>query len=465
MPDVEFKSAISAPAQDVFDWHLRAGAFERLTPPWDSTRVIKRNGHLASDTLRVTLQVPVLGPIKGKWEVRHDQFNAKNLSFRDVMERGPFKRWQHVHSVMPRENDTCEVSDAMSYTLPAAPLLAPIMGKSVARKIARAFHYRHRVTANDIANHSQFPQQQLRIAITGATGLIGRALAPYLATAGHHVVALARPTTQHGVGGPFAERPIAWDPSNNVIDAKRLEGFDVVIHLAGEPLDSRWTEKKREAIMRSRVVGTTLLAATLAKLEAPPQVLISTSATGFYGDGGATELTESSAPGKGFLTAVTSSWEAAADAARDAGIRVVHPRFGIVLSPQGGALGKLLLPFKLGGGGRVGNGRQYWPWVAMDDVLGAIEFCIHTKAISGPVNVAAPGAATCKEFATSLGRVLRRPTIVSVPALALRAIFGRAMATETLLHSALVTPRSLLENGFNFRFPELDPALRHLLGR
>jgi uncharacterized protein (TIGR01777 family) len=238
-----------------------------------------------------------------------------------------------------------------------------------------------------------------------------------------------------------------------------------VVHLAGANIAAgRWTPARKAEIRDSRVEGTRSLCQALARLAHPPQVLASASAVGFYGDRGTETLTEESVAGTGFLPGVCQAWEAAAEPATRVGIRVVHLRFGMILSPAGGALRKMLLPFRLGGGGRVGSGAQFVSWIAIDDVLGAIEHVLREESLHGPVNVVAPESVTNAEFTRSLGRVLRRPTLIPLPAFAARLAFGE-MADALLLASARVMPARLRASGYRFRFPELEGALRHLLGR
>lgn len=295
------------------------------------------------------------------------------------------------------------------------------------------------------------------VLVSGATGLVGSALVPALTNEGHRVVRLTR--SEDGGDGS-----VRWDPSAGTIDAARLEGIDAVVHLAGENIVGRWTSAKKARIRDSRVWGTRLLAETLAGLSEPPGVMVSTSATGYYGDRGNELLREESAPGANFLAGVCQEWEAAAEPAREAGMRVVHPRFGIVLSPEGGALGTTLPIFKFGGGGRIGSGNQYWPWVALDDVVGAIVHSLATESLEGPVNVGVYDPPTNAQYTRTLGRVLNRPTIFPLPAPAARLVLGQ-VADELLLASQRVEPAKLRESGFEFRYPELEGALRHLLGR
>jgi len=297
----------------------------------------------------------------------------------------------------------------------------------------------------------------LDVLVSGSRGLIGSALIPALANEGHRVVRLTRSDSN-------GDNAVRWDPSAGTIDAARLEGIDAVVHLAGENIVGRWTSDKKRRIRDSRVRGTRLLAETLAGLPAPPRAMVSASATGYYGDRGNELLREESAPGANFLAGVCQEWEAAAEPAREAGVRVVHPRFGLVLSPEGGALGTTLPIFRLGVGGKIGSGRQYWPWVAIDDVVGAIVHTLTTGSLEGPINVVVPDPPTNAQYTRALGRVLNRPAIFPLPAPAARLMLGQ-VADELLLASQRVEPAKLRESGYEYRYPELEGAFRHLLGR
>ncbi len=297
----------------------------------------------------------------------------------------------------------------------------------------------------------------MKIAITGSAGLVGSALVPFFKTGGHHVVRIVRTSPTEG--------DAVWNPVTGQIDASRLEGLDADIHLAGENIAARrWNAEQKARIRASRVQGTKLLCETLAKLQRPPRVLISASAVGFYGDQGDRELTEESPSGGGFLPEVCREWEAATEAAENAGIRVVHLRFGVILSPKGGALAKMLTPFRLGLGGRIGNGRQWLSWIALDDVVGGILHTLATDSLRGPVNTVAPRPVTNFEFTKTLGKVLGRPTLFPMPGFMARLAFGE-MANELLLASTRVVPRALSIANYRFLYGDLEIALRHLLDR
>lgn len=294
--------------------------------------------------------------------------------------------------------------------------------------------------------------------MTGATGLIGGALAERLAAAGHEVVALRRAGGAPG-NGPW------WDPVAGTIDSNGIEGCEVVVHLAGAGIAGRFTARHRRAVLESRRAGTRLLCGALARLQRPPRVLVSSSASGFYGDRGDEVLDETSGPGAGFLAEVARVWEGETAVAARAGIRVVLLRTGLVLSPRGGALAPLLLPASLGLGGPLGSGRQWWSWITLADMIGAIQFALDTDALSGPVNVVAPGAARQADFARILGAVLGRPALLPAPAFALRLLLGRGMADTLILASTRVRPARLLASGYRFQHSELEPALRCVLDR
>ena len=300
----------------------------------------------------------------------------------------------------------------------------------------------------------------MRVAVTGSHGLIGSALVRALKERGDDVTRLVRST-------PSSPDEARWDPDGGSIDAAGLEGHDAVAHLAGEGIgDSRWSEDHKRRVMESRRKGTTLLASTIAGLSSPPAVLVSASAIGWYGHRGEEVLTEASGPGEGFLAEVCRSWETSTAPAADAGIRVVRIRTGLVMSQRGGAMGRMLLPFRLGLGGPLGGGRQWWSWIAVDDEVGAVLHLLDpASSVSGPVNVVAPAPVRQRDFARVLGEVLRRPAFLPTPLLPLRAAFGSEMVTDMLLASQRVAPEVLVSSGYTFRHAELEPALRAMLDK
>lgn len=300
----------------------------------------------------------------------------------------------------------------------------------------------------------------MKILISGSTGLVGSAVVPALQSSGQETIRLVRSSTS---GMQPQDRSITWEPSSGQLSATDLEGIDAAVHLAGENIAaSRWTPQQKARIRGSRVAGTRLLAETLAKLKAPPKTLVCASAIGFYGDRADQRLDEDSLPGIGFLADTCREWEAAAKPAADRGIRVVHLRTGVVLASQGGALAKMLTPFRLGVAGIIGSGQQYMSWISLDDLVSVISFALSKETLRGPVNAVAPNPVTNHEFTKTLGRVLRRPTVFPMPAFAARLAFGE-MADGLLLASTRVEPKRLIDAGFRFRYPDLEAALVHAL--
>jgi uncharacterized protein (TIGR01777 family) len=299
-------------------------------------------------------------------------------------------------------------------------------------------------------------EPRTKILMTGSSGLIGSALIKALGDTGRNVVRLVRQSSP-------PSGALSWDLVADHMDSAMLQGADAIIHLGGENLsDGRWTAQKKRRIATSRIQPTRLLARTASQMQKPPRILLCASAIGFYGDRGEELLTEDSPPGHGFVADVCQQWEQASAPAAAAGIRVVHARFGVVLSAAGGALAKMLTPFRLGLGGMMGSGRQYVGWICLDDAVAAMLHLLGRSQLSGPVNLVAPQSVTNRELTKSLGRALRRPTLFPLPAFAARLLLGE-MADELLLASTRVIPKRLQEDGFAFRHPDLDGALAHLL--
>ncbi len=299
----------------------------------------------------------------------------------------------------------------------------------------------------------------MKVLVTGSTGLVGSTLIPFLATEGHTMTRLvrSRPSSPNQEAG--------WDPERGDLDPAGLEGHDAVVHLAGENIAAgRWTPERKEKIRASRVNGTRLLCEALAGLDDPPKVLVSASAIGYYGERGNEAVTEESTAGSGFLPEVCKAWEEAAQPAANAGIRVVHVRIGIVMSPAGGALAKMLTPFRMGLGGKIGSGKQYMSWISIDDLIGVIHHAITSGALIGPVNAVAPTPVRNSEFTRILGRVLGRPALIPLPAFAAKMMLGE-MADELLLASTRVEPGRLKSTGYTFHHSRLEEALRHVLGK
>lgn len=456
MNTFSYRSVITQSADEVFSWHTRAGALERLSPPWQSIQIIERTGF--SEDGRVVLLV-ALGPFRKRWVARlFDVIDGSQ--FCDEQVEGPFSKWVHVHRVVPETEQTCLLEDQINYQLPVGTLGAKLGGPRVNRELARMFAFRHERTARDLALHSKYrTKPRLRIILSGSSGLIGSALAAFLTSGGHRVDRLVRRQPAPG------STDIFWDPARATLDPEAVEGADAVIHLAGETIaGGRWTPKRKATILQSRVLGTKLISETLTRLTEPPKLLISASAIGYYGDRGAQQLTESSAAGSGFVSQVCQAWEDAAKPVTSKGIRLVKLRTGIVLTTAGGALSKMLPPFRVGLGGPIGRGRHYMSWISLDDWIGIVNHLLFDATVEGPVNVVAPESVLNSEFTQILGSTIGLPALLPVPPCAIRFAFGQ-MGEEILLSSARVIPAKMLQAGYQYLTPSLGPALAFELGK
>lgn len=451
------RTPLPFPPEEVFAWHERAGALRRLIPPWESVRLRERTGTIRSGD-RTVLEVRV-GPFPVTWVARHRDY-AEGRRFADEQLEGPFRRWVHTHRFLPAEGGGSVLEDDIAYRLPGAPVSGVLLGGAVQRRLARTFRWRHERTRLDLWRHRLGAGRgSLRVAVTGASGLVGSALSAFLSAGGHRVHPVVRRRPREG------SDEVYWKPSEGRIDAEALEGVDAVVHLAGENLFGfRWSREKRRRILESRAEGTRLLAGALAGLRRPPEVLVSASGVNFYGDRGDETLDEESASGEGFLATVAREWEGATAPAGEAGIRVVRLRFGVVQSAAGGALAMQLLPFRLGLGATLGDGRQWGSWISLEDLVGVIHHAMLDEGLSGPVNATAPEPVRNEEQTRALARVLRRPAPFRIPASVLRGVMGE-MAEETLLVSLRVLPRKLEARGFGFLHPEIEDAFRWELGR
>jgi uncharacterized protein (TIGR01777 family) len=445
----------------VWAWHMRPGAFERLTPPWARVRVLSRTGGIENGA-RVTLEV-MSGPIPLRWVAEHREV-VEGRQFADVQLEGPFARWNHLHAFEPDGAGGCVLRDWIECELPAGAIGALVGGGHVRHELEAMLRYRHDTLHADLTAHRDVTARTF--VVSGATGLVGSALVPFLTTGGHRVLRLVRGATTPGrQDAGAALHNVGWDPERGVLPGSELEGADAVIHLAGASIaGARWTVARKQLLLESRVTGTDLLARTIAGLARRPSAFVSVSAVGIYGDRGDDELGDAAATGSGFLADLAVQWEGAAEPARAAGIRTAHPRLGIVLSPAGGALERLLPPFRLGAGGPIGSGRQWMAWASIDDVAGLLYWSALQPEASGAFNAVSPDTVRNAAFAHTLGRVLGRPAFLPVPAAALTLVFGE-MAEAALLASQRAVPTLLTRVGYPYRHPTLDHALRHVLGR
>ena len=454
MADKTFEKTIELPVdrRTAFEWHVRPGAFERLVPPWEDVRLVGRSAPIEVGASQ-TVTFP-LGPLRMSWTSRISDV-VPGESFEDVQVDGPFASWVHRHLVDER-GDTSALTDRVAYRLPVGPLGALFGGGFARQKLERMFRYRHAVTANDLARHAAADVGALDVVVTGASGMVGSALAAFLTTGGHRVRRLVR-------GRPSTSDEFHWDTESGTIDPAAFEGADAVVHLAGENIAARrWSPRQKDRIRRSRLEGTRHVANGIRAAVNRPRAFVSASAVGIYGNRGDEELDESSAAGTGFLADVCGGWER--EAMSVSGTRLVQVRFGVLLSAAGGALAKMLTPFKLGAGGRLGSGQQWMSWLALDDAVGVLHHALVTQDLEGPVNAVAPEPIRNADYTKTLGKVLGRPTLFPMPAAAARAAFGE-LADELLLSGQRVLPRKLSASGYSFAYPDLEGALRHQLGR
>lgn len=443
----------------LFDWHNSPCAINRLLPSWEPVE-IKKHPNKISLNEEVELIV-AQGPLRIAWHLIHDDV-APGSYFSDSQVSGPFKSWKHIHKFQDINNNGSLLVENISFELPIFNKL--ISDLFIKPKLKRMFDFRFRTIFNDISKHYKFKEnKKMKVLITGSSGLVGSALSDFLSSGGHDVYKLVRSEAKK-------EREISWlapqdDNDPSYLDPNDLEGFDAIVHLAGENIaNKRWTKEQKEKIYNSRVYPTQLLAKTIAELKDPPKVFICASAIGFYGDRGEEELDETSAPNDSYLSKTCIDWEAASKEISEHGIRVVNARFGIILDPKGGALAKMLPIFSIGGGGILGNGKQHMSWIALDDVLGGLLHCLMDEKIEGAVNFVAPSPVTNNEFTKVLAKVLKRPAIFPAPSFALKLVLGE-MADALLLSSTRVKPVALERASYEFSFPNLESALRHMLGK
>ena len=443
------RSSMPVPVETLFAWHQRPGAFERLNPVFDPVQLEAREGGLEVGA-RTVLKMKV-GPVWQRWVAVHTAYEP-GVMFRDEQQSGPFATWRHTHRFEAGPDGASVMHDEVEYALPMGAL-GSALGEGFTRAtLDRTFSYRHQLLRADLERHQAYQgQPRFTVAVAGGHGLLGTALQVYLTTAGHQVRLLGRQ----------GSRP---DPSG-------LEGAEVVINLAGAGIaDERWTDERKAHLRESRIAFTEALVAAVKGLARPPRVFLQGSAVGVYGERGDEVLTESSrlgAPGPksaAYLASLCADWETAGLGAQGPDTRVVLLRTGLVQTANGGALARLLVPFRAGAGGPIGGGRQWQSWVSLEDVLGIVERALHDGSLSGPVNLVSPAPVTNAEYGRVLGQVLSRPAVMPLPAFAMRAAFGE-LADGALLASQRVLPAALERAGFRFLHPTLEEALRFTLGK
>ena len=454
MPTVTYASPVDASPDALFRWHEQPGAFERLVPPGADVRVRRFEG--IQDGQRSVLGVRV-GPIPLRWVSEHQDYEP-GRQFRDVQKRGPFGAWSHLHRMEPAGEGHSRLVDVVTYAPPFGGLGALLGGRRLRRMIDGHFAYRHRVVRADVEAHQRYSDRpRLRIAVSGASGTLGAALVPFLQAGGHEVLRLVRAPAK-------AADEVYWNHSTGEIEAEKLAGVEAVIHLAGEPvLQLPWTEDKKMKIYGSRARGTALLAQTLARLDPPPKVFLSASGIAYYGDRSDEPVTEAAGPGDGFLSVVARDWEAATAPAAEGGIRTALLRFGAVLTPESGIVATMKPFFRVGLGATAGRPDRHLSWVSREDALHALYYVLMHDDLAGPINVVAPEPVTMQDFARTLGRVLHRPVWLRVPERVVHAFGGEA--SRALMLDLQAVPARLQASGYRFLMPDLEDALRHVLGR
>ena len=452
----EYETHTDSPRPEVFDWFERKGSFRRLMPPWEVAEEVRADETLEDGAQRI-FRFP-MGPIKMTWVAEHLGYQPPE-KFEDIMKKGPFRSWHHVHRFIEKDGGTV-VHDEVDYKLPMGVLGRIFGSRNVRNRLNRMFRARENRLIRDLERHSDFKHlDRKRILLAGASGLIGKQLAAFLDTGGHEIWRLVRRTPVAG------QNEIEWNPSKGTIDNSAIEGFDIVIHLGGAGIgDRRWTKSRMILIEKSRTESTGLLARTLASLKQKPEVFLVASAIGWYGNRGDEILDEQSEAGTGFLPETCLAWEASADAARQAGIRTIHARTGVVLDASGGALEKMLLPAKMGAGGPIGFGRQWFSWISMDDQIYALHHLVMSPNTEGAYNITSPEPLQQKNFAKALGRVLRRPAFMPTPPFAIWFLYGK-MGVALTTESQRVMPTRLTEEGYRFQHQDAESALRDALGK
>ncbi len=449
------RSRYPCSAQELYNFHARPGALARLLPPWENTTVISCSGGITPGS-RARVKIHT-GPLNLNFEALHVEEEPGRM-FRDIQKNGPFDHWSHTH-IFHDIWEEAILEDRIEYGLPGHRFIPTFIRRQIENKLTRLFRHRQQILTNDLAVHGKYSRKPLNILVTGAGGMLGRRLLPFLTTGGHRVWRLVRRRPRPD------KNEIFWDPEKKYLQAVDLPPLDAVIHLAGEPIGlSRWNEERKKRVLTSRTAGTELLSRTLAGLKNPPSVLLSASAVGYYGDCGYNPVGEECTPGEDFIARVCRRWEESILPAQQAGIRTVLMRIGVTLSPKGGALKRILSTAPLGFMRHFGSGGQYISWICEDDLLAVMLHALVTPALEGPVNMAAPHAVTNKELMRVLSTVTGRPLLFPMPGRLFEIMYGQ-MAREVILSGCRVSTEKLEKSGFVFNWPTIEPALRYLLGK
>lgn len=453
MSRFQYVSDFEVTKELLYSFHANPGALDRLLPPWENTSILRR-AHSIAPGSRVELKMH-FGPIPFTYKALHIKEQPVEM-FQDIQEKGPFRSWSHTHLFDETQNGA-RLTDLVDYQLPLQSFLPRNFTRFVEKELTRTFRHRKEVLNHDLSLHKRYSTTPLTILISGASGVVGRHLVPFLTTGGHSVYTLVRRQAD------AKKNEIYWDPAKDEIDIKSIPDIDVVIHLAGEYIGlGRWSDERKKRVVDSRVQGTSLLVKTMAQLKQKPKVFLSSSAIGYYGDTKTEPIDETRGPGKDFLSSVCSIWEESARPAENLGIRTVIMRMGVALSCKGGALEKLVKA-PIGYVRRFGNGRQMFSWLSMDDLLGAILHCIKTESISGPINLVSPNPVSNEEMISTMAKLTGRPFLPGVPAPVLKMLYGD-MAREILLSGCHALPDKLINSGFTFSYLTLEETLRSQLG-
>lgn len=447
-------STFPVSVESLYSYHTQEGALERLIPPWDNVTILSRTGGIGAGG-RTDLKLN-FGPFSTKFEAHHIKA-VENTIFEDIQHKGPFKHWHHSHLFKGTPNGS-SLTDHIQYQLPFHKLLPTFIKRHITQNLERTFSYRHRILSNDLKRHSKYSTKPLSILISGSSGTLGRELIPFLTVGGHKVWTLVRRKPRPNC------QEIFWNPAEGIIDTVAIPKIDAVIHLAGEYIGlGKWSDDKKREVIESRKRGTTLLAKTIASLQEPPAVFLSSSAIGYYGDCQATLVDENHRCGKGFMAEVCRTWEDATQPAIDAGIRTVQLRMGVALSARGGALQKLLQIAPIGFPKSFGNGKQFTSWISIEDLLAAMLHCICAENVSGPINIAAPNPVTNEELLYTLARLKKKPIFPRVPVSYLTFFYGE-MAKEIALSGCRVSVNKLTNSGFVFEHETLEEAIKPQMG-
>ncbi len=454
---LQFRSLINRSPEEVFDWHLRLRMLERCIPPWENIKVVHSDRRPQILGSKFSVRAKIFGPIYAKMNLECSECTP-NESLVMVANQGMLKGYQYETIITPQSAHTSEIIDRFSFSHQLPRFFNPLINRMIKKRLSRILMYKHDMINHDIEMIKKYQfVKPLKILISGSHGLIGKNLGYFLEFTGHDVWHLSR-------SGKAQEKDIYWDPKTGECDPRSFEGFDIIIHLAGESIaDGRWTKKKKERVLKSRCKGTENLVEILKHLNNPPAAFISASAIGYYGNRGSEVVDEDSGPGKGlFISEVCEQWERASRELEEKGIRVVHTRFGVVLTSAGGALKKMLTPFKLGFGGKIGDGHQYVSWVAIDDVIGAIYHVMMTPSLKGAVNVVSPNPVPNDILTKKLTKRLNRWMGPPLPEFLVRMLLGQK-GEELLLTSTRAEPHRLSETGYHFHYPKLSQALEHVI--